>query len=198
MEDLYRKDIKVVFGLEAQGHIPTIQAELKRWNDSYKKDYPNEPLDMSYSKHVWDGIGKLIGWCPFTAALYYFEWLSEQKTNTFLEYETQNELIKTFFVMQKDKISFGRLYIYNDDTTTMYISDLSVQESWRCIGYGKQMLNHLENIARKLNGKTICLQVNINTWMYDWYKRSGYTVMESNDNSNQNVLVWMEKILSKN
>jgi hypothetical protein len=32
---------------------------------------------MTYSKHVWDGIGKIIGWCPFTAALSYFEWLNK-------------------------------------------------------------------------------------------------------------------------
>ena len=72
------KDVKIVFGLEAQGHIQTIQAELKRWNDSYKEQFPNEePLDMTYSKHVWDGIGKIIGWCPFTAVLSYFEWLNK-------------------------------------------------------------------------------------------------------------------------
>lgn len=72
-----KKGIKVVFGLEEQGHIPTIQAELKRWNDSYKEQFPNsEPLDMSYSTHVWEGIGKIIGWSPFNAALSYFEWLN--------------------------------------------------------------------------------------------------------------------------
>lgn len=73
------RNVKVVFGLKAQGHIPIIEAELKRWNDSYKKQFPNEgPLDMSYSKHVWEGIGKKIGWCPFTAALSYFEYLNKQ------------------------------------------------------------------------------------------------------------------------
>ena len=82
MEELFeqveKKWLKVVFGLESQGHIPTIQAEIKRWNDSYKEQFPNEePLDMTYSKHVWDGIGKIIGWCPFTAALSYFEWLNK-------------------------------------------------------------------------------------------------------------------------
>jgi len=37
MEELFKqvekKGLKVVFGLESQGHIPTIQAEIKRWND---------------------------------------------------------------------------------------------------------------------------------------------------------------------
>lgn len=72
------KNVRVVFGLEAQGHIPTIQAEIKRWNESFKEQFPNEqPIDMSYKKHVWEKIGKIIGWCPFTASLAYFEWLNK-------------------------------------------------------------------------------------------------------------------------
>lgn len=62
-----------MFGLEAQGHIPTIESELKRWNDN---EYGN---DMTYCKAVWDGIGKKIGWCPFTASLHYFEYLNKNK-----------------------------------------------------------------------------------------------------------------------
>lgn len=81
MPDKETQNVKVVFGLVAQGHIPTIQKEIQRWNDSYKEQFPNEPpVNMAYSKHVWDGIGRIIGWCPFTAALAYFEWLSEQPT----------------------------------------------------------------------------------------------------------------------
>lgn len=85
MEDIFEgsinKNIKVVFGLEQQGHIPTIEAIIKRWNDSYKDQFPDEkPINMMYSKHVWDEIGRKIGWCSFTAALYYFEYLSEKTT----------------------------------------------------------------------------------------------------------------------
>lgn len=77
-KQIEKSGLRVVFGLEAQGYIPTIQAELKRWNDSFIDQFPNEkPLDMSYSKHVWEGIGKKIGWCPFTAALSYFEYLNK-------------------------------------------------------------------------------------------------------------------------
>ena len=74
-----KKEVKIVFGLEAQGHIPTIQAELKRWNDLYKEQFPfDETIDMSYSKRVWEGIGRMIGWCPFAAALSYFEYLNKK------------------------------------------------------------------------------------------------------------------------
>lgn len=37
IKGLENKGVKIVFGLEAQGHIPTIQAEIKRRNDSYKE-----------------------------------------------------------------------------------------------------------------------------------------------------------------
>ena len=74
IEEIEKKNVKVVFGLEAQGHIPTIEKELKRWNEN--NQYGG---DMIYCKEVWEGIGKKIGWCPFTAALYYFEYLSNNK-----------------------------------------------------------------------------------------------------------------------
>ncbi len=72
-ENAENKNLKIVFGLEAQGHIPTIQAELKKWNEN---EYET---DMTYNKHVWEKIGKIIGWCPFTASLAYFEWLDKNK-----------------------------------------------------------------------------------------------------------------------
>ena len=70
-ESAEKKGLKVVFGLEAQGHIPTIEAELKKWNEY--------GTDMTYCKDVWNGIGKKIGWCSFTAALSYFEYLNKKQ-----------------------------------------------------------------------------------------------------------------------
>jgi hypothetical protein len=79
-EGLEKSGLKVVFGLEAQGHIPTIESELKRWNEDFENDYPEHKGKniMTYNKHVWDSIGKKIGWCPFSAALSYFEYLNEK------------------------------------------------------------------------------------------------------------------------
>lgn len=98
MEELFeRKDIKVVFGLEAQGHIPTIEAIIKRWNDSFKEQFTDNEysVNMMYSKHVWDEIGKAIGWCPFTAALNYFEYMSKNKPESELPIqEITNKEIK--------------------------------------------------------------------------------------------------------
>lgn len=71
------ENVKVMFGLVQQGHIPTIERIIDKWNKSFKEQFPNEPekVDHKYSKHVWEEIGKEIGWCPFTACLYYFEYL---------------------------------------------------------------------------------------------------------------------------
>jgi hypothetical protein len=49
--------IQVRFGLEAQGHIPTIEKALAEGK-------------------TWEEIGKLIGWCPVTAKKH-FERLTE-------------------------------------------------------------------------------------------------------------------------
>ncbi len=63
-----KEGVKIAFGLEAQGHIQTIEQVLIYWNDNKYN------VDMTYSKCVWDQIGKKIGWCPFTAALAYFKY----------------------------------------------------------------------------------------------------------------------------
>lgn len=73
-EAIDKKGMAVKFGLEAQGHIPTIEAELKRWSE-------DAGTDMAYNIHVWEAIGKKIGWHPFSAALAYFEFLNKQKKN---------------------------------------------------------------------------------------------------------------------
>ena len=74
-ERIEKKGMKIAFGLEAQGHIPTIEAELKRWNDNECGN------DMTYVKAVWDSIGRKIGWCGFTAALSYLEYLKKHESS---------------------------------------------------------------------------------------------------------------------
>ena len=74
------EEIKVQFGLEAQGHIKTIESIIQRWNKGSKKNSPDKkPINMMYSKAVWDEIGSATGWCPLTAALKYFKYLENKK-----------------------------------------------------------------------------------------------------------------------
>lgn len=58
---IYLQGVPVKVGLEAQGHIPTIEAMLKDWGYSHK--------------YVWEAIGKKIGWCPLTACASYVNYL---------------------------------------------------------------------------------------------------------------------------
>lgn len=77
IDSLERENVKVTFGLQKH-HIEAIEKELQRWNDM-------EPLncglkaDPKYMKYVWEKLGKELSWCPFTLALYYFEYLEENK-----------------------------------------------------------------------------------------------------------------------
>ncbi len=62
--------IKVAFGLERQGHIPTIEKML------------SEPKP-SITKPKWQSIGDAIGWCGYTAAEYYIKYLQAHVPEAF-------------------------------------------------------------------------------------------------------------------
>jgi C4-type Zn-finger protein len=70
--------LKVVFGLEAQGHIPTIEAIIEEKQKSMDEHFPDEDINVIYAKYVWEEIGKKIGWCSFSACLKYFEYLENK------------------------------------------------------------------------------------------------------------------------
>jgi len=57
----------IKFGLEKQGHIPTIERLL---NETGSNEY------------TWQKIGKEIGWCHTTAAYWYISYLLTAKKPT--------------------------------------------------------------------------------------------------------------------
>lgn len=61
-----KKGLKIQFGLEQQGHIPTIEKML-------------DDFGTASSAYIWGKIGKEIGWEPLTAALHYCEYLRKQR-----------------------------------------------------------------------------------------------------------------------
>ena len=65
INSIQEKNYKIVFGLEQQGHIPTIERILDEFGSS--------------SEYVWEKIGKEIGWCPQTAAYYYIDYLRKKR-----------------------------------------------------------------------------------------------------------------------
>lgn len=72
------KKFKILFGLEQQGHIETIKDYFDkhpvRTIENEGKEIIINPL---FYKHHWDEIGRIIGWCPFTACLEYFKYESK-------------------------------------------------------------------------------------------------------------------------
>ena len=70
-----KANVKITFGLQAH-HIDHIEAELQRWKDM-PPTIDGDKADPKYIKYVWEKLGKELAWCPFTLALYYFEYLEE-------------------------------------------------------------------------------------------------------------------------
>ena len=81
IDAMNNKHVKVTFGLQ-QYHIEAIEKEFKRWRDMPQlKSFPDYECKPQYMKGVWDGLGKQLGWCPFTLCLYYFEYLEDKNLN---------------------------------------------------------------------------------------------------------------------
>lgn len=70
-----KANVKITFGLQVH-HIDHIESELQRWNDM-PPTIDGDKADPKFIKYVWEKLGKELGWCPFTLALYYFEHLEE-------------------------------------------------------------------------------------------------------------------------
>ena len=66
-DKLEEGNYKIVFGLQPK-QIEIIERRLKV--------FPN----AIYNTTIWEDIGKEIGWCALTAALYYFEYLEEKRS----------------------------------------------------------------------------------------------------------------------
>jgi hypothetical protein len=63
VDGIEKKGLKIAFGLEQQGHIPTIERIL---------------ADLGSNEYAWDKIGKEIGWCPKTACYHYVKYLQDK------------------------------------------------------------------------------------------------------------------------
>jgi GNAT superfamily N-acetyltransferase len=100
----------------------------------------------------------------------------------------------SILLMEKRGKAFGRIYWYNDDTTTVYLDGLSVDAEFRRKGIGTELQEIREGIGRNLGATISCLWVRKNTWMHDWYKRRGYA--DCGNNENEENAVWMHKSLA--
>ena len=76
------KEVQLLFGLEAQGHIETIESFIQ----DNKYDYWN---DRNFDK--WRDLAKVIGWCPVTANNHYIEYLQKKKAKVEAERDAYKE-----------------------------------------------------------------------------------------------------------
>jgi GNAT superfamily N-acetyltransferase len=100
----------------------------------------------------------------------------------------------SIFLMEAGGIAFGRVYWYSDDKDTIYLEGLSVDANFRQSGIGNILLNKLEEIGRNSRpSKFICLWVEKDSWMHEWYKRHGYSDLK--DHELEKNSIWMRKEL---
>lgn len=96
----------------------------------------------------------------------------------------------TILYMEENGRASASLYWYDDDKTTMYLSELSVSPLYRNEGVGTELQILREETCKLLGGKITRLMVKKDTWMYDWYKRRGYEEFEDNVD-----FIWLQKEL---
>ena len=82
------------------------------------------------------------------------------------------------------------LYAYNDDESTIQLSNVKVKKSERGQGIGNKILKFANKEAKKHNYRIICLKVLKSSWMHSWYARHGYRDL-SYDEENDDY-IWME------
>lgn len=94
--------------------------------------------------------------------------------------------------IKADGVAEASVYWYLDDSSTIYLSNLLVNNDYRNKGIGKQLQEIREQIGKDLNANTSCLWVKNGTWIHEWYQRRGYSDLK---NHKQTGFVWMTKPL---
>lgn len=83
------------------------------------------------------------------------------------------------------------IYRYDDDMETVYLSNVFVNKDHRKSGLGNYILNGADNMAKKLNAKSICLKVKQESFVHEWYARHGYSDLSVDEEEPQ--YIWMMK-----
>jgi len=98
-------------------------------------------------------------------------------------------------IMEASGAAFARVYWYSDDTSTVYLDSLHVDDKARRQGIGTDLQIMREEIGINSGAVKCFLWVKKDTWMLEWYKRRGY-VYYSEHETEVNC-VWMIKYLCK-
>lgn len=83
------------------------------------------------------------------------------------------------------------IYRYDDDSDTVYLSNVFVCDESRGKGYGNCILDTTDNVAKEMDTKTIGLKVKKGSFAHQWYGRHGYSYLTDDEENPQ--FVWMTK-----
>ena len=83
------------------------------------------------------------------------------------------------------------IYRYDDDSDTVYLSNVFVREESRGKGYGNCILDTTNNMANEMSAKMIGLKVKKGSFAHQWYSRHGYSDLTDDEENSQ--FVWMTK-----
>ena len=64
--------------------------------------------------------------------------------------------------------------VEDENPAVAYLSDVSVCESSRRMGFGNELLELSKEHAREMGAKMLCLWADPEQWMVEWYKRHGF------------------------
>lgn len=87
------------------------------------------------------------------------------------------------------------IYRYDDDTDTVYLSNVFVSKESRGQGYGNAILDIVDKVAKGMGATTICLTVKKGSFAHQWYERHGYEYLSDNDDEEFVDHIWMKKQL---
>lgn len=100
---------------------------------------------------------------------------------------------RIYYSNQDNAIRFA-LYWYDDDETTLYFSNLFVDEKYRNKGIADKILGFVFEYAKKHKYKDIILNVKRGSWMQKWYERKGFEYL-ADDEGEYKGNVWLKKNL---
>ncbi len=118
--------------------------------------------------------------------------MEESVPENFIYIHKGTEWGHTIFFTEKSGKSMGQLYWYEDDFGSCFFSGLFVNEEFRRQGNGKMLLSVLQRVAIGFGFTTIILKVKKKSFMYDWYKREGFSDYWEEPTTKSE---WMRKML---
>jgi GNAT superfamily N-acetyltransferase len=105
--------------------------------------------------------------------------------------EEKTDFGTRWFIDDKDNILRFALYVYDDDPTTLYLSNVFVSENYRQRGLGNIILKMADEIAKSHGADTLMLKVLKKSFVHNWYERHGFEDFVCDDEDLN--YMWMRK-----